>query len=190
MYANPTQPRGIIIACLPNVQVHTTCAICDAEQELHKARAWRDYNRALYLWSAAINPDHAAYWIALANEQAQMRFQAMTYDEFGLAERKKYLDRSLAEVSSSEYNSQKARAPLLYQQAVNGIEAFCIGNSARGTFVRQYAHDSTSGNHWTKIVDAADTTTWLYMILREGNTHDEKACNTGCQAARNAANAF
>jgi hypothetical protein len=83
----------------------------------------------------------------------------MTYDAYKQAERQFYLSDPLQEITLEKFTEMFEVLPPEHVRTQNGIFSFLMIEHFSGPFTSQYA--SYGGKHYTRLVDATDTSTWI-----------------------------
>ena len=109
------------------------------------------------------------YFAQTAKKCRKATFEAMTFDEFLIRQKKHLLDKPMHEITEERfYEMLNVLPPLCWTQHKN-VEIFCMSEFYTGSFTDQYAHDKNTGKFWCKLVDYTDKSTWIPELLYPDN---------------------
>ena len=110
-------------------------------------------------------PDRDYYpkWL---REEESRTFKIMTFDEFLDLQRETLLSAPLEEVTEEYFEEQLNVLPPLHHCKRNDVEMFCMSEMFASTYTEQCAYDHITGKYYAKMVDSADSSTWIDLILR------------------------
>ena len=91
----------------------------------------------------------------------------MTYGEWLNFERERLLAPEMVEITKQDYEDALNVLPPRNWHTRNNIEEFCSREMYSGTYTTQYAFQLVTGRYFTKMVDCADSSTWLSTILAQ-----------------------
>ena len=91
----------------------------------------------------------------------------MTYGEWLDFEREKLLTPEMVEITKQDYENALNVLPPRNWHTRNNIEEFCSREMYSGTYTTQYAFQRVTGRYFVKMVDCADSSTWLSTILAQ-----------------------
>lgn len=90
-------------------------------------------------------------------------YEPMTYTEYLRRERSFWLDQPATQITAEKWNDMlEILPPMAWRQKFN-FNSFLMREMMSGTFTHQYVRYGHGENvsYWQKMVDAADTETWL-----------------------------
>ena len=160
--------------CVVNVsytEIYDFCDGEDAEAILAKANAYREESIATWKSHSANRPEREDFKEYLKRHE-ESSYKIMTYGEFKEAERRRLLGDALAEITEDRFQDMLDILPPLCWTRQKNVEMFCISEMYTGTYTNQYAHDHNTGKYYTKMVDAADRSTWISEILYPSDRKD------------------
>lgn len=138
-----------------------------AEQAENRANTY--YIKHLDEVKAIYNERGGKYWakeVDMAIKTVNCGCKVMTFDEFQQLQRKHLLSGDLTEITKKEYQDALEVLPPILWCTKDAVEMFCMSEMYTGTYTSQYAHDLSSDKYYTKLVDSADSSTWINEILK------------------------
>lgn len=137
----------------------------DPQEKL--ASAYRSRDESIKTWTRHIaNYPECTEFLDYLKQEQKRSFEVMTYGEFLDFEKTKLLSGPLTEITEERFQEMLDVLPPLLWGVVDGVEQFCISEMYTGTYTDQYAHDLKAGKYYTKMVDAADCSTWINNFLK------------------------
>lgn len=107
------------------------------------------------------------YWETQLKQEKARTFSVMTYGAFLDLERETLLSSPMVEITKQDYEDALNVLPPRNWHTRNNIEEFCSREMYSGTYTTQYAFQLVTGRYFVKMVDCADSSTWLSTILTQ-----------------------
>lgn len=142
----------------------------DETNEQAEKRANSYYIKHLDEVKAIYNKRGGEYWAKRIDEAiatVNCGCRVMTFDEYQKLQREHLLSGDLKEITEKEYQDALEMLPPIFWCNKGNVEMFCISEMYTGTYTNQYAHDKRTDKYYTKLVDSADRSTWIYELLNE-----------------------
>lgn len=168
------EKNELVVVDVPNVQIYAFTVSGwptprTAEEVLNAA--WKSTAESIQritqiIESGDYESDRGYLESRLAQEKARS-YAVMTYGEWLDFEREKLLTPEMVEITKQDYENALNVLPPRNWHTRNNIEEFCSREMYSGTYTTQYAFQLVTGRYFAKMVDCADSSTWLSTILAQ-----------------------
>lgn len=168
------EKNELVVVDVPNVQIYAFTVSGwptprTAEEVLNAARksTAESIQRITQIIESGDYESDRGYWESRLAQEKARSYAVMTYGEWLDFEREKLLTPEMVEITKQDYENALNVLPPRNWHTRNNIEEFCSREMYSGTYTTQYAFQLVTGRYFAKMVDCADSSTWLSTILAQ-----------------------
>ena len=146
----------------------TLCDKSQVKESIERARLPYENDKTTYERYLVEYPNMADEWqkqLAKTKKVLKQGFSAVTWEQFQLIQREKWLSKKAKKITRKEYYYAFEVLPPLHWVQDERCSMFFIGEPTYATFHQQYLWDKTTNKYYSAMADTQDRTTWIDRLL-------------------------